>query len=190
MSPCSAVTDCKKLLWSISQNDWSWAPTKHFFYYVCLTAPMMSINANCKKSRTKQNISLAYFLKIKRKERKKTKQNKTRLRKQTNKMFLTLLSSQNINKWKINVYIYIYIYIYIYTVCIQCVYIFTFIRRFYPKRLTVHWGYTFFFCQYMCSLGVEPTTFALLTQCSNHWATGTCRNILYIYTVYVCIYIY
>ncbi len=29
------------------------------------------------------------------------------------------------------------------------------------------------YCQYMCSLGIEPTTFALLTQCSNHWATGT-----------------
>ncbi len=25
----------------------------------------------------------------------------------------------------------------------------------------------------MCSLGIEPTTFALLTQCSSHWATGT-----------------
>ncbi len=26
------------------------------------------------------------------------------------------------------------------------------------------------YCQYMCSLGIEPTTFALLllTQCSNH----------------------
>ncbi len=23
----------------------------------------------------------------------------------------------------------------------------------------------------MCSLGIEPTTFALLAQCSNHWAT-------------------
>ncbi len=23
-----------------------------------------------------------------------------------------------------------------------------------------------YFCQYMCSLGIEPTTFALLTQCS------------------------
>ncbi len=23
-----------------------------------------------------------------------------------------------------------------------------------------------FFCQYMCSLGIEPTTFELLTQCS------------------------
>ncbi len=30
----------------------------------------------------------------------------------------------------------------------------------------------YFFCQYACSLGIEPTTFALLTQCSNHWATG------------------
>ncbi len=47
-------------------------------------------------------------------------------------------------------------------------YIYAFSRRFYPKRLTVHSGYTFFFCQYMCSLGIEPTTFALLTQCSNH----------------------
>ncbi len=32
------------------------------------------------------------------------------------------------------------------------------------------------YCQYVCSLGIEPTTFALLTQCSNHWATGTLRN--------------
>ncbi len=41
----------------------------------------------------------------------------------------------------------------------------TFSRRFYPKRLTVHSGYTFY--QYVCSLGIEPTTFVLLTQCSN-----------------------
>ncbi len=33
--------------------------------------------------------------------------------------------------------------------------------------------------QYMCSLGIEPTTFALLTQCSNHWAAGT---LIYYYT--------
>ncbi len=54
-----------------------------------------------------------------------------------------------------------------------CICIYAFSRRFYPKRLTlltVHSGYTFF-GQYMCSLGIEPT-FALLTQCSNHWATG------------------
>ncbi len=44
-------------------------------------------------------------------------------------------------------------------------YIYAFSRRFYPKRLTVHSGYTYF-CQYMCSLGIEPTTFALLRQCS------------------------
>ncbi len=44
-------------------------------------------------------------------------------------------------------------------------YIYAFSRRFYPKRLTVHSDYTFF-CQYVCSLGIEPTTFALVTQCS------------------------
>ncbi len=42
---------------------------------------------------------------------------------------------------------------------------YAFSRRFYPKRLTVHSGYTYF-GQYMCSLGIKPTTFALLTQCS------------------------
>ncbi len=26
--------------------------------------------------------------------------------------------------------------------------------------------FIYFFCQYMCSLGIEPTTFALLMQCS------------------------
>ncbi len=35
------------------------------------------------------------------------------------------------------------------------------------------------YCQYMCSLGIEPTTFALLTQCSNHWATGTLSICIY-----------
>ncbi len=35
-----------------------------------------------------------------------------------------------------------------------------------------------FFCQYVCSLGIEPTTFALLTQCSTtepqeHYKTNT-----------------
>ncbi len=45
------------------------------------------------------------------------------------------------------------------------IYIYAFRRRFYPKRLTVHSGYAFSFVS-MCSLGIEPTTFALLTQCS------------------------
>ncbi len=48
---------------------------------------------------------------------------------------------------------------------VNYIYIYAFSRRFYPKRLTVHSGYTLF-CQYACSLGIEPTTFALLTQCS------------------------
>ncbi len=48
-------------------------------------------------------------------------------------------------------------------------YFYAFSRRFYPKRFTVH-------CQYVCSLGIEPTTFALLTPCSNHWATEEHRN--------------
>ncbi len=47
----------------------------------------------------------------------------------------------------------------------------------------MHSGYTFF-CQYVWSLGIEPTTFALLTQCSNHWATGT-PHLLSVNTVLV-----
>ncbi len=43
------------------------------------------------------------------------------------------------------------------------------------------------YCQYVCSLGIKPTTFALLTQCSNHWATGTYIYI-YIFMVLYCIY--
>ncbi len=48
------------------------------------------------------------------------------------------------------------------------IYIYAFSRCFYPKRFIVQSGYTYFFCGYVCSLGIEPTTFALLTQCSNH----------------------
>ncbi len=51
--------------------------------------------------------------------------------------------------------------IYIYTFSEGCyIYIYAFSRHFYPKQLTVHSCYTYF-CQYMCSLGIEPTTFAL-----------------------------
>ncbi len=46
--------------------------------------------------------------------------------------------------------------------------IYAFNRHFYPKRLTVHSGHTFVLSVYVCSLGIEPTTFALLMQCSNH----------------------
>ncbi len=38
------------------------------------------------------------------------------------------------------------------------IYIYAFSRRFYPKRFTVHSGYTCFY-HYVCSLGIEPTTF-------------------------------
>ncbi len=49
---------------------------------------------------------------------------------------------------------------------------FTFSRRFYPKRLTVHSSYNFFV--HMCvPWELNPQPFALLMQCSNHWATGT-----------------
>ncbi len=38
------------------------------------------------------------------------------------------------------------------------IYIYAFSKCFYPKRLARHSGYTFF-CQFVCSLGIEPTTF-------------------------------
>ncbi len=59
-------------------------------------------------------------------------------------------------------------------------YIYAFSRCFYPKRFTVHSDYICF-CQYVCSLGIKPTTFAVLTQCSNHWATGTAST-----TINIC----
>ncbi len=33
------------------------------------------------------------------------------------------------------------------------------------------------YCEYVCSLGIEPTTFVLLTQCSNHWASVIYNNV-------------
>ncbi len=52
------------------------------------------------------------------------------------------------------------------------IYIYAFSRRFYPKRLTVHLVFTFF-CQYVWSLGIEPTTFCAANAMLYHWATGT-----------------
>ncbi len=89
---------------------------------------------------------------------------------------LLQLENHNTEFWKIHHF----------NIQVAC-FTFTFIRRFYPKQLTVrvysctecifrHWVYIqaiHLYCQYMCSLGIEPTTFALLKQCSNHWATGT-----------------
>ncbi len=34
----------------------------------------------------------------------------------------------------------------------------------------------YIFCQYMCSLGIEPTTFVLLTQCSTTEPQEHCIN--------------
>ncbi len=44
--------------------------------------------------------------------------------------------------------------------------------NFYPKGLTVHSGYTFFY-QYACSLGIEPTTICAANAMLYHWAKGT-----------------
>ncbi len=52
-------------------------------------------------------------------------------------------------------------------------YIYAFSRRFYPKQLIVHSGYTF--CQYLCSLRIEPTTFCAANAMLYHWATGTLK---------------
>ncbi len=66
-----------------------------------------------------------------------------------------MFSKAWINVLHCNKYGYIHIYIYIYA----------FSRRFYPKRLTVHSGYTCFIC--MCvPWESNPQPFALLTQCS------------------------
>ncbi len=43
---------------------------------------------------------------------------------------------------------------------------------FIQSDLQLHSGYTFFVSTCV-PWEFEPTTFVLLTQCSNHWATGT-----------------
>ncbi len=48
--------------------------------------------------------------------------------------------------------------------------IYAFSRRFYPKRLTVHSGYTYFY-QYVYSLGIEPMTFCAANAMLFHWTT-------------------
>ncbi len=45
-------------------------------------------------------------------------------------------------------------------------YIYAFSRRFYPKRLTVHSGYTYYFVSMFVLWELNPKPFALLTQCS------------------------
>ncbi len=53
---------------------------------------------------------------------------------------------------------------------------FTFIRRFYPKPLTqshLLFRLYIFFYQYVCFLGIEPTTFCAANAMLYHWATET-----------------
>ncbi len=59
---------------------------------------------------------------------------------------------------------------YIYLMKIQYIYIYAFSRRFYPKQLTIVLR-LYIFCQYMCSLGIEPTTFCVADAMLYHWAT-------------------
>ncbi len=53
----------------------------------------------------------------------------------------------------------------------EYIYIYAFSRRFYLKRLqciqAIH------FCQYVCPLGIELTTFCAANAMLYHWATGT-----------------
>ncbi len=51
------------------------------------------------------------------------------------------------------------------------IYMYAFNRRFYPKRLTAFRLYIF--PSMRVPLELNPWLFALLTQCSNHWATET-----------------
>ncbi len=46
------------------------------------------------------------------------------------------------------------------------IYMYAFSRRFYPKRLTMHSGYTFFYQYCVFPGNWNPQPFALLTQCS------------------------
>ncbi len=46
------------------------------------------------------------------------------------------------------------------------IHIYAFSRRFYPKQLTVHSGYTFFVSMCGTHWELNPQPFALLTQCS------------------------
>ncbi len=52
------------------------------------------------------------------------------------------------------------------------IYIYAFIRRFYPKRLTVHSVYTFFFGQYVFP-GNRTHNLCAANAILYHWATGT-----------------
>ncbi len=54
----------------------------------------------------------------------------------------------------------------------------TFIRRFYSKRLTIAFR-LYIFNQYVCSLGIEPTTFCTADAMLYHWATPEHNEVLW-----------
>ncbi len=79
--------------------------------------------------------------------------------------------------------------------------IYTFIRRFYPKRLTVHSGYTFFVSMRKLNwkiqqfeleqfLGIEPTSFCAAnatdaTEPQEHWSFRTQNFVISLKTDYI-----
>ncbi len=59
------------------------------------------------------------------------------------------------------------------------IYIYAFSRHFYPKRLTTGSVFRLYiFCQYVCSLGIEPTTFCTANAMRYNWVTGTQFHII------------
>ncbi len=46
------------------------------------------------------------------------------------------------------------------------IYVYVFSKYFYPKQLPIAIFMLYMFYQYVCSLGIEPTTFCAITQCS------------------------
>ncbi len=68
---------------------------------------------------------------------------------------------------------------------VKCLNIYIFSRRFYPKRLTMHSGYTF--CISMCvSWESNPQPFALLTQCSTTEPQEMCICYLLNVSIVLC----
>ncbi len=73
-----------------------------------------------------------------------------------------------------HIYIYIYIYMYAYIYLHLCILADAFIQSDLQCIQALH------ICQYVCSLGIEPTTFCAANAMLYHWATGTLNN-TYVY---------
>ncbi len=57
------------------------------------------------------------------------------------------------------------------------IYMYAFSRRFYPRDLQCIQVIIVFY-QYVCSLGIEPTTFYAANAMLYHWATGILHSVL------------